>query len=102
MANVMPAHFLPADKCRFSYVEKSSPRSSHLQWLTYGVYELAGPSRARADRACGRGAAAILLGRDAERPALGREGVLPGALRRPLCSPRSELPHRVPRRERPG
>jgi len=43
MTDVLPAHFLPAEARHFSYVEKSSPRSSHLQWLTYGVYELAGP-----------------------------------------------------------
>jgi len=43
MTDAMPAHFLPDAECRFSYVEKSSPRSSHLQWLTYGRYELTGP-----------------------------------------------------------
>jgi len=39
----LPAHFLAADQRRFVYVEQSSPATSNLQWLTYGVYELAGP-----------------------------------------------------------
>ena len=42
MNNVKPAHFLPANARAFTYTEKSSPASSHLQFLTYGVYELEG------------------------------------------------------------
>jgi mannose-6-phosphate isomerase-like protein (cupin superfamily) len=38
-----PANFLSAQSQSFRYVEKSSPRTSNLQLLTYGVYELAGP-----------------------------------------------------------
>src|SRR5262245_25298418 len=40
-----PAHFLPANSNSFRYVEKTNPSSSHLQFLTYGVYELAGQAR---------------------------------------------------------
>lgn len=38
----LPAHFLAAGDRRFVYVEKSNPATTHLQWLTYGVYELSG------------------------------------------------------------
>jgi mannose-6-phosphate isomerase-like protein (cupin superfamily) len=38
----LPANFLAHDERRFVYVEKSSPASSNLRWLTYGVYELRG------------------------------------------------------------
>jgi mannose-6-phosphate isomerase-like protein (cupin superfamily) len=37
-----PATLVPADAGQFRYVEKSTPHNSHLQWLTYGVYELTG------------------------------------------------------------
>ena len=37
-----PPHFLASDSASFGYVEKTNPRSSNLQFLTYGVYELAG------------------------------------------------------------
>jgi len=37
-----PANFLANDSAKFSYVEKSSPQSSNLSFLTYGVYELNG------------------------------------------------------------
>ena len=38
-----PAHFVDADSNGFRYVEKTNPSTSHLQFLTYGVYELHGP-----------------------------------------------------------
>src|SRR5215207_4979654 len=38
-----PAHFLASTSQAFRYVEKTNPRSSNLQFLTYGVYELSGP-----------------------------------------------------------
>jgi 5-deoxy-D-glucuronate isomerase len=38
------ATFVPAETSAFRYVEKSSPQTSNLQFLTYGVYELSGPS----------------------------------------------------------
>jgi len=37
-----PAHFLNANSQSFRYVEKTNPQISNLQFLTYGVYELAG------------------------------------------------------------
>src|SRR5689334_1703040 len=37
-----PAHFLSAADSSFRYVEKTNPDSSNLDFLTYGVYELAG------------------------------------------------------------
>ena len=43
MSSVKPPHFLAATARSFAYVEKSSPASSNLQFLTYGVYELDGP-----------------------------------------------------------
>jgi mannose-6-phosphate isomerase-like protein (cupin superfamily) len=36
------AHFLAATASSFSYTEKTNPKSSNLQFLTYGVYELIG------------------------------------------------------------
>ena len=42
MASPLPPHFLSAGDRRFAYVEKSNPGTTHLQWLTYGVYELSG------------------------------------------------------------
>jgi len=38
-----PAHFLSAELNGFQYLEKTNPRSSNLQFLTYGIYELLGP-----------------------------------------------------------
>jgi mannose-6-phosphate isomerase-like protein (cupin superfamily) len=38
----LPPHLLPGGDRRFVYVEKANPRSTNLQWLTYGVYELRG------------------------------------------------------------
>ena len=43
-----PSNFLPAETGVFRYIEKSSPHSSNLQFLTYGVYELSGPVRSGA------------------------------------------------------
>jgi len=45
MNTPQPATFVPAEASAFRYVEKSSPRTSNLQFLTYGVYELSGPVR---------------------------------------------------------
>ena len=42
MSSVQPPHFLAATARSFVYVEKSSPASTNLQFLTYGVYELEG------------------------------------------------------------
>jgi mannose-6-phosphate isomerase-like protein (cupin superfamily) len=36
------ATYVPAETGAFRYVEKSSPQTSNLQFLTYGVYELTG------------------------------------------------------------
>ena len=36
------ATFIPSDAGAFRYAEKSNPRNSNLQFLTYGVYELDG------------------------------------------------------------
>lgn len=41
MQTIKPAQFLPGDNAAFRYLEKSSPHTSGLQFLTYGVYELA-------------------------------------------------------------
>ena len=43
-----PAHFLPSEAASFRYIEKSNPRSSNLEFLTYGVYELEGSVRSGA------------------------------------------------------
>ncbi len=45
MSQPQPATFLPADASAFRYFEKSSPQTSNLEFLTYGVYELNGPVR---------------------------------------------------------
>ena len=45
MSQPRPATFVPADASAFRYLEKSSPQTSNLQFLTYGVYELSGPIR---------------------------------------------------------
>jgi 5-deoxy-D-glucuronate isomerase len=42
MQKPKPAHFLSANANAFRYVEKTNPRTSNLQFLTYGVYELTG------------------------------------------------------------
>src|SRR4051812_21680936 len=39
---VKPANFLADETGSFRYIEKSNPRTSNLQFLTYGVYELSG------------------------------------------------------------
>ena len=36
----LPPQLLPHDRAQFVYEEKCSPRTSHLQWLTYGLYRL--------------------------------------------------------------
>ncbi len=41
MQTIQPAQFLAGNKAGFRYDEKSSPHTSGLQFLTYGVYELA-------------------------------------------------------------
>src|SRR5215469_12695713 len=41
MQTIKPAQFLAGDNATFRYLEKSSPHTSGLQFLTYGVYELA-------------------------------------------------------------
>src|SRR5436190_21753917 len=38
---VKPATFLGSDTTGFRYIEKSNPRSSGLQFLTYGIYKIA-------------------------------------------------------------
>jgi mannose-6-phosphate isomerase-like protein (cupin superfamily) len=45
MNKPQPATFVPAETSAFRYLEKSSPQTSNLQFLTYGVYELSGPVR---------------------------------------------------------
>ncbi len=45
MSTAQPATFLPAEAGAFRYLEKSNPHSSHLQFLTYGIYELNGAIR---------------------------------------------------------
>ncbi len=43
MTQAKPATFVGAESGSFAYIEKSSPQDSHLQFLTYGWYELSGP-----------------------------------------------------------
>ena len=43
MNQAKPATFVPAETSAFRYVEKSSPQTSNLRFLTYGWYELSGP-----------------------------------------------------------
>jgi 5-deoxy-D-glucuronate isomerase len=45
MNNPRPAHFIASETGSFRYVEKSNPRTSNLQFLTYGVYELSGQAQ---------------------------------------------------------
>jgi 5-deoxy-D-glucuronate isomerase len=45
MNQPQPATFVPAETSTFRYLEKSSPQTSNLQFLTYGVYELSGSVR---------------------------------------------------------
>jgi mannose-6-phosphate isomerase-like protein (cupin superfamily) len=42
MSPVKPPHFLATGSRSFAYVEKSSPATSGLDFLTYGVYEMEG------------------------------------------------------------
>ena len=41
-SRALPAHLLRASDSVFQYVEKCSPATSHLQWLTYGWYRVPG------------------------------------------------------------
>ena len=43
-----PAHFLSSANGSFRYIEKTNPHSSNLDFLTYGVYELAGQAQSGA------------------------------------------------------
>jgi mannose-6-phosphate isomerase-like protein (cupin superfamily) len=45
MTTPKPATFVSAETSPFRYLEKSSPQTSNLQFLTYGVYELSGSVR---------------------------------------------------------
>lgn len=45
MQSVKPAQFLGNDATGFRYLEKSNPRTSGLQFLTYGVYEISPGAR---------------------------------------------------------
>ncbi len=42
MTHPQPATLVPADAAALRYVEKSTPHNSHLELLTYGIYELDG------------------------------------------------------------
>ncbi|NLX99576.1 MAG: 5-deoxy-glucuronate isomerase [Rhodopirellula sp.] len=42
MSEIKSGHFIAAEADGFRYIEKSSPGTTHLQWLTYGVYEIDG------------------------------------------------------------
>jgi mannose-6-phosphate isomerase-like protein (cupin superfamily) len=47
MTRPKPATFVPADAGALRYTEKSTPQTSNLQFLTYGVYDLSGPRQSR-------------------------------------------------------
>ncbi len=40
MSEVKPGQLIASDGGGLRYIEKASPQTTHLQWLTYGVYEL--------------------------------------------------------------
>jgi mannose-6-phosphate isomerase-like protein (cupin superfamily) len=69
MPQPKPATFVPSGSAPFRYIEKSGPRTSNLDLLTYGVYELEGPVRSGAIahpdeeslNFCWRGAAGVIL-----------------------------------------
>lgn len=42
MNPIKPANFVTAEAASFRYTEKSNPRNSNLQFLSYGIYELFG------------------------------------------------------------
>ncbi len=44
MPNIKPANFIANNSGSFHYVEKSNPHTSNLEFLTYGTYELTGPT----------------------------------------------------------
>ena len=56
---VKPAHFLKADGWQFEYHQKSNPRTSHLELLSYGTYRIA--SGAVSDELFHRNEEAILF-----------------------------------------
>ena len=60
MTKILPANFLTAGAKAFAYVEKSSPQSSNLEFLTYGIYELAGA--VESGGLCHTGEEALLFG----------------------------------------
>jgi mannose-6-phosphate isomerase-like protein (cupin superfamily) len=70
MSEPKVATFVPATASAFRYVEKASPETSNLEFLTYGVYELSGPiisgalthAGEEALLFCWRGAVDVLLG----------------------------------------
>lgn len=45
MSEPKPATLVPAGAAPLRYIEKSSPHNSNLELITYGVYELDGPSQ---------------------------------------------------------
>jgi len=69
MSAPKPAHFLANEAHGFRYTEKSNPRISNLEFLTYGVYELSGNVRSgslahpgeEALLFCWKGAAEVVL-----------------------------------------
>ncbi len=42
MDQAKPATYIPAEASAFRYIEKSSPQTSNVKLMTYGVYELTG------------------------------------------------------------
>jgi mannose-6-phosphate isomerase-like protein (cupin superfamily) len=48
MSKPQPATFVPAEGSSFRYLEKTSPHTCNLQFLTYGVYEMSGSVRSGA------------------------------------------------------
>ncbi len=56
---VKAAHLLRAEDWQFEYQQKCTPQTSNLQWLTYGIYRIAG--RVSSDELYHRGEEAILF-----------------------------------------
>ncbi|MFV1969274.1 MAG: cupin domain-containing protein, partial [Pirellulaceae bacterium] len=56
---IKPAHLLKADAWQFEYRQKSNPRTSHLDLLSYGVYRIA--SGAVSDELFHRGEETLLF-----------------------------------------
>src|SRR6266446_2579342 len=93
-----PASFLAAEKAAFRYLEKSNPRTSNLDFLTYGVYELIGPVRSgvlahpseESLLFCWKGGVAVTVnGQNATAQVVGQASRLPDRASRPR-----RLPHR--------